>query len=514
MSSGRCVAGGECGRGGRGTGGGDREGNDVAPGHGGGVVVQTAELNFKLRVVGAGGEDHQRAGCAAQPGQGDYTGWGRAGLEGGEQWERKRGEQECKAHARFDATADGAQREWPEIARAAGPLLRRPHLTCMSATVPSPIHLFSPLKQRSIMLPNRIAVSPMCQYSSVDGFASDWHLVHLGSRAIGGAGVVFTEAAAVSPEGRITPGDLGIYRDEHISQLARSAEFIRAHGSVPGIQLAHAGRKASMTPPWEKARNVPPSEGGWDNVVAPSATRYAPYYAQPHELDRAGMDKVVADFAAAAQRAAKAGFLLAEVHAAHGYLAHEFLSPLSNLRTDEYGGSLENRARFPLEIIRSVRAAFPEHLPVWVRVSATDWVTAEGDLPGGLTLEETVEFARMVQAEGVDLLDVSSGGNDPRQQIPAGPGYQVHFAERIRQETGLATGAVGFITSAAQADQVLRTGQADVVLLARELLRDPYWPIHAADALGHAASWPVQYERAALGKVERRQPLATPVVAD
>jgi 2,4-dienoyl-CoA reductase-like NADH-dependent reductase (Old Yellow Enzyme family) len=372
-------------------------------------------------------------------------------------------------------------------------------------------HLFSPFQQRSLTLPNRIVVSPMCQYSSVNGHASDWHLVHLGSRAIGGAGVVFTEAAAVSPEGRITPSDLGIYTDDHIPMLARISDFIKAHGSVPAIQLAHAGRKASMVPPWEKSHTVSPSEGGWTNVVAPSALRFHDEYPLPDALDRAGMDKILADFTAATHRAAAAGFLLVEVHAAHGYLAHEFLSPLSNLRTDDYGGSLANRARFPLEIIRAVRSAFPAHLPVWVRISATDWVSNSETTPtGGLSIDDTVEFARLVKAEGVDLLDVSSGGNDPRQQIPLGPGYQVVFADRIRRETGLATGAVGLITEPAQADQIIRTGQADVILLARELLRDPYWPLRAADALHQPASWPVQYERAALGKVERRQPLALP----
>ncbi len=368
----------------------------------------------------------------------------------------------------------------------------------------APDHLFSPLPQRSITLPNRIVVSPMCQYSSVDGFASEWHLVHLGSRAVGGAGTVFTEAAAVSPEGRITPGDLGIWSDAHVSALSHITAFLRANGSVPAIQLAHAGRKASMTAPWvTPSHTVPPSEGGWTNVVAPSALRFHDEYPLPHALDRAGMDKIVADFTTAAHRAAHAGFLLAEVHAAHGYLAHEFLSPLSNHRTDEYGGSLANRAKFPLEIIRAVRAAFPEHLPVWVRISATDWVD------GGLSIDDTVAFARLVQAEGIDLLDVSSGGNDPRQQIPLGPGYQVAFADRIRRETSLATGAVGMITDPAQADQIIRTGQADVVLLARELLRDPYWPLRAADHLHHPASYPVQYERAARSKVTRRQPLAT-----
>ena len=375
----------------------------------------------------------------------------------------------------------------------------------------APDNLFSPLQQRSITLPNRIVVSPMCQYSSANGHASDWHLVHLGTRAIGGAGTVMTEAAAVSPEARITPGDLGIYSDDHIPTLSRITAFLKEHGSVPAIQLAHAGRKASMVPPWEKSHTVPPSEGGWTNVVAPSPLRFHDEYPQPHALDRAGMDKIVADFTAAAHRAAHAGFLLAEVHAAHGYLAHEFLSPLSNHRTDEYGGSLTNRARFPLEIIRAVRAAFPQHLPVWVRISATDWVSPSQTTPdSGWSIDDTVAFARLVKAEGVDLLDVSSGGNDPRQQIPLGPGYQVAFADRIRRETGLSTGAVGMITDPAQADQIIRTGQADVVLLARELLREPYWPIRAADALHHPASWPVQYERAARGKVARRQPLPQP----
>jgi len=374
----------------------------------------------------------------------------------------------------------------------------------------APDNLFSPLQQRSITLPNRIVVSPMCQYSSVDGHASDWHLVHLGTRAIGGAGTVMTEAAAVSPEARITPGDLGIYSDDHLPMLSRITAFLKEHGSVPAIQLAHAGRKASMTVPWvSPSHTALASEGGWTNVVAPSALRFHDEYPLPHALDRAGMDKILADFTAATHRAVAAGFLLAEVHAAHGYLAHEFLSPLSNTRTDDYGGSLANRARFPLEIIRAVRSAFPEHLPVWVRVSATDWVSAAADTPEGLSLEDSIAFARLIKAEGIDLLDVSSGGNDPRQQIPLGPGYQVAFADRIRRETGLSTGTVGMITDPAQADQIIRTGQADVVLLARELLREPYWPLRAADALHHPASWPVQYERAAKGKVSRRQPLPT-----
>ncbi len=341
----------------------------------------------------------------------------------------------------------------------------------------------------------------MCQYSSVDGFASDWHLVHLGSRAIGGAGVVMTEAAAVSSEGRITPADLGIWSDEHIPQLARIAKFLREHGSVPGVQLAHAGRKASMAKPWEGTRVIPPAEGGWENVVAPSEEKFAPDYPLPQAMDRAAMNKVIADFTAATKRAVAAGFLLAEVHCAHGYLAHEFLSPLSNHRAYEYGGSLENRARFPLEIVRAVRAAFPDNLPVWVRISAVDWVD------GGLTIEDTVAFAKMLKQEGVELVDVSSGGNDHRQKITVGPGYQVPFAERIRREAGIATGAVGMITEPEQAEAILERGQADVVLLAREFLRDPYWPMHAAQALGASIAWPVQYERAARGRVDRRQPL-------
>lgn len=363
-------------------------------------------------------------------------------------------------------------------------------------------HLFSTLTQRTITFANRIAVSPMCQYSYTDGLSNDWQFVHLGSRAVGGAGIVFTEAAAVSPEGRITLGDLGIWSDAHANAVARVAAFVKAQGAVPGMQLAHAGRKASMALPWAaEMKEVPVSEGGWQ-TFGPTTGRYAETYAAPAALDRAGMDKVVADFAAATRRAEAAGFLLVEVHAAHGYLLHEFLSPISNTRTDEYGGSLENRVRFPLEVVRAVRTNFPAELPVWVRISATDWVE------GGLAVEDSVAFARLLKAEGIDLVDCSSGGNDRRQQIPVGAGYQVAFAERIRREAGIATGAVGMITAPEQADQIIRTGQADVVLLAREMLRDPYWPLHAAEVLGRLGVWPVQYERAARGKVERRQPLA------
>ena len=373
----------------------------------------------------------------------------------------------------------------------------------------APNHLFSPFTQRSITFPNRIAVSPMCQYSYSDGLSNDWQFVHLGSRAVGGAGIVFTEAAAVSPEGRITLGDLGIWSEAHVAPLARVAAFVKAQGSVPAIQLAHAGRKASMAKPWAEAlKAVPVSEGGWE-TVGPTTDRFSETYPTPVALDRAGMDKVVADFGAAARWAEAAGFLLAEVHAAHGYLLHEFLSPLSNTRTDEYGGSFENRVRFPLEIVRAVRANFSAELPVWVRLSVTDWVDASSDAPGGgLTVEDSVAFAKLLKAEGIDLVDCSSGGNDPRQQIPVGAGYQVAFADRIRREVGISTGAVGMITAPEQADQIIRTGQADVVLLARELLRDPYWPLHAAEVLHKPGVWPVQYERAAHGKVERRKPLS------
>jgi 2,4-dienoyl-CoA reductase-like NADH-dependent reductase (Old Yellow Enzyme family) len=373
----------------------------------------------------------------------------------------------------------------------------------------APNHLFSPLTQRSVTFPNRIVVSPMCQYSYTDGLSNEWQFVHLGSRAIGGAGIVFTEAAAVSPEGRITPGDLGIWSEAHIAPLARITAFVREHGAVPAIQLAHAGRKASMDLPWvADLKAIPEANGGWQ-TVGPSATPFAENYTTPAALDRAGMDKIVADFTAAAKRAVDAGFLLAEVHAAHGYLLHEFLSPISNLRTDEYGGSVENRARFPLEVVRAVRATFPADLPVWVRVSATDWIDASPEAPsGGLTIEDSIASARLFKAEGVDLIDTSSGGNDPRQQIPVGAGYQVAFAENIRREAGIATGAVGMITAPEQADQIIRTGQADVVLLAREVLRNPYWPLLAAEALHKPGSWPVQYERAAHGKVERRKPLS------
>lgn len=331
----------------------------------------------------------------------------------------------------------------------------------------------------------------MCEYSSTDGFANDWHLVHLGSRAVGGAGLVFTEASAVLPEGRITPHDLGIWKDEHIAMLGRIVDFLHGQGARAGIQLAHAGRKASMQRPWEGERLLSPEEDGWANVAAPSAIAFNDKYAKPHELDDAGIAAVKAAFAAAARRALAAGFDVVEIHAAHGYLLHEFLSPLSNQRTDAYGGSFANRIRLLVETVDAVRGEWPAHLPLFVRISATDWTD------GGWDVEQSVALARVLKEHGVDLVDTSSGGNVAGATIPTGPGYQVPFAARIRGEAGIATGAVGQITSAAQADQIVRTGQADLVLLARQMLRDPYWPLHAAEELGVAMTWPPQYLRAA-----------------
>lgn len=345
----------------------------------------------------------------------------------------------------------------------------------------------------------------MCEYSSTDGFAGDWHFVHLGSRAIGGAALVITEASAISPEGRITPHDLGIYKDEHVPGLKRITDFLHQHGAHAGIQLAHAGRKASMAVPWEKTRMIPATEGGWQ-PVAPSALPFDESYGLPAELNRPGMDKIVADFIAGTHRALDAGFDLVEVHGAHGYLLHEFLSPLSNHRTDEYGGSFENRVRFPLEIVRAVRANWPQHLPLFVRISATDWAPPSLDTSDtSWDLSQSVEFAKLLKQEGVDLIDVSTGGNHHAQQIPVGPGYQVRHAETIRREAGIPTAAVGMITEPAQADQIVRCGQADLVLLAREFLRNPYWPLHAAEALNQKITWPVQYSRAAKGRTEPRQ---------
>lgn len=361
--------------------------------------------------------------------------------------------------------------------------------------------LFSPVTFRGITLPNRIAVSPMCEYSSTDGFANDWHLVHLGSRAVGGAGLVLTEAAAVLAEGRITPNDLGIWKDEHIAPLARIVEFIHGQGVRAGIQLAHAGRKASMNRPWDGERLLGPAENGWTNVAAPSAIPFNDHYAQPQVLDEAGLAAVPQAFAEAARRALAAGFDVVEIHAAHGYLLHEFLSPLSNRRTDAYGGSFANRIRLLVETVDAVRGVWPERLPLFVRISATDWTE------GGWDVAESVELARVLKQHGVDLIDVSSGGNVSGATIPTGPGYQVPFAERIRYQAEIATGAVGQITSPVQADQIIRNQQADLVLLAREMLRDPYWPLHAAEALNTTTSWPPQYLRAAHRTSPARQPL-------
>ena len=358
--------------------------------------------------------------------------------------------------------------------------------------------LFEPLTLRGITLPNRIAVSPMCEYSCVDGLANEWHLVHLGSRAVGGAGLVMTEAAAVSPVGRISPSDLGIWSDAHVEPLARVVRFVRSQGGYAGIQLAHAGRKASTPAPWLGQGRVEFSDGGWQ-PIAPSAIAFSPDLHTPAAMTHDDIRLTIADFAAAAVRALSAGFEVIELHAAHGYLAHQFLSPLSNQRTDEYGGRFANRIRFVLEMVTAVRDKWPERLPLFVRISATDWAE------GGWTIDESVELARSLKTAGVDLVDCSSGGLVPYASIPVGPGYQVPFAERIRREASIATGAVGMILAPAQAEHILRTGQADLVLLAREMLRDPYWPLHAAEALHHKAEWPVQYLRAApSGSRERK----------
>ncbi len=351
-------------------------------------------------------------------------------------------------------------------------------------------HLFDPLPLRGITLRNRIAVSPMCEYSSTDGFPTDWHLVHLGSRAVGGAGLVLTEAAAVAAEGRISPQDLGIYCDEHIEPLRRITRFIDEQGAVAGIQLAHAGRKASTARPWEGKNAVSVENGGWRPVVGPSALTFDDGYLLPEPLSEDGISQVIQDFAQAARRAADAGFRVAELHAAHGYLLHEFLSPLSNQRTDRYGGSFENRTRILRETVEAVRGVWPEQFPLFVRLSATDWTE------GGWDIAQSVELSRMLKPLGVDLIDTSTGGNVPHAKIPVGPGYQVPFAEQIKRDAEVLTGAVGMITDPHQADGIIRKGQADLVLLARELLRDPYWPRRAAKELGAEIAAPVQYGRA------------------
>jgi 2,4-dienoyl-CoA reductase-like NADH-dependent reductase (Old Yellow Enzyme family) len=350
-------------------------------------------------------------------------------------------------------------------------------------------HLFEPIQQRSLRLSNRIVVSPMCQYSAQDGLANDWHLVHLGSRAVGGAALVITEAAAVSPEGRISPQDLGIWGEQHIEPLARITRFMAGQGVPAGIQLAHAGRKGSTYRPWEERHgSVPLDAGGWP-AFGPSALAFEGYQA-PSAMTLAAIANVVQDFVRAAERALLAGFKVVEIHAAHGYLLHQFFSPLSNQRDDQYGGSFENRIRLTLEVVRAVRAVWPQDLPLWVRVSATDWTE------GGWTIDDTVALSRHLKEAGADLIDVSSGGN-VLATIPVGAGYQTSLCEQVRRQTGMATGAVGMITEPAQADHIIRTGQADVVLLARELLRDPYWPLRAAPAVHQKIHWPEQYERAA-----------------
>ena len=350
--------------------------------------------------------------------------------------------------------------------------------------------LFSPWALRSITLRNRICVAPMCQYSTPDGVARDWHMVHLGSRAVGGAGLVMVEAASISPEGRISPRDLGIWTDGQAQALAPIVAFMKAQGAVTAIQIAHAGRKASTQPPFLGGNPIAPDvEGGWE-PLGPSALSFSPSHTLPHAMDDQDLEKARKDFVAAARRALAAGFEVLELHMAHGYLLHSFLSPISNQRSDQYGGSLENRMRLPLEITAAVRAVWPEHLPLWVRISATDWVR------GGWDLEQSISLSNALKARGVDVIDCSSGGMTPDAVIPAGPGFQTPFASAIRRKVGIPTVAVGLITEAMQAEHILLTEQADAVALARELLRNPYWPLHAAQELGVDLTWPVQYDRA------------------
>jgi 2,4-dienoyl-CoA reductase-like NADH-dependent reductase (Old Yellow Enzyme family) len=349
--------------------------------------------------------------------------------------------------------------------------------------------LFTPLTIKQVRLKNRLVVSPMCQYSSTDGFANDWHLVHLGSRAVGGAALVFTEATAVSPEGRISPFDLGIWKDEHIHFLERITDFIKQLDAVPGIQLAHAGRKSSQRPPWENSAPLKPEEGAWQ-TLAPSAIAYKPGEPVPAELSIAGIERIIGDFKAAAERALKAGFEVIELHGAHGYLINEFLSPLSNQRTDKYGGSFENRIRFLLEIIEQVQTVWPAGLPLFVRISATEFKE------GGWNEKDSVELAKILKTKGIDLIDCSTGGNVTGVKIEIKPLYQVSYAENIRREAGIKTGAVGLITTSKEAEDIISKGQADLVFMAREMLRDPYFPRRAAWELGADLEWPNQYERA------------------
>ncbi len=378
-------------------------------------------------------------------------------------------------------------------------------------------HLFAPLLLRGVNLPHRIVVSSMCQYSSEDGFASDWHLVHLGSRAVGGAALVMTEATAVTPEGRISPQDLGIYKDAHVDKLRSITDFLHQQGSYAGMQLAHAGRKSSTARPWEGGKALSAAAGGWKDVLAPSALAFSADYPHPVELDLKGIQRIKDSFVTATERALAAGFDVIELHAAHGYLLHEFLSPISNLRTDRYGGTFENRVCLLLEIAKQVRKTWPEERALFVRISATDWIedpttgkAANGTSAGGelgWTVEQSIKLATKLREVGVDLIDVSSGGNLATARIPTGPGYQTHFAERIRREANIATGAVGMITDPVQADHIVRSGQADLVFMAREMLRDPYFPLTAARALKQEIAWPVQYTRAADGKPPVRKQL-------
>ncbi|MGI8433053.1 MAG: NADH:flavin oxidoreductase/NADH oxidase [Chthoniobacterales bacterium] len=351
-------------------------------------------------------------------------------------------------------------------------------------------HLFSSWPVREVVLRNRIVVSPMCQYSSEDGFANEWHLVHLGSRAVGGAALIFTEAAAVLPEGRISPQDLGIWKDDHVEMLARIFRFVATQGAIAGVQLAHAGRKASTSAPWKGGQPLGADEGGWSPIYGPSPLPFDEGYQTPQELDSDGLARVRQAFGNAAQRALLAGAKVIEIHAAHGYLLHSFLSPLSNRRNDQYGGSFENRIRFLCETVATVRESWPEKYPLFVRISSTDWTD------GGWTGDDSVALALELKSLGVDLIDCSSGGNLPRASIPTGAGYQVPFASRIRREAGMPTGAVGLITVPAQADQIVRSGQADLVLMAREFLRHPYWPLNAARSLHQQTEAPPQYGRA------------------
>ncbi|MHB1202999.1 MAG: NADH:flavin oxidoreductase/NADH oxidase [Acidithiobacillus sp.] len=350
-------------------------------------------------------------------------------------------------------------------------------------------HLFSPWQQRSLRIRNRICVSPMCQYSTPDGVARDWHMVHLGSRAVGGAGLVMVEASGINPEGRISPQDLGIWNDSQAEALRPIAAFMRGQGATPAIQIAHAGRKASTAAPFHGGHPIAPKDGGWQ-PIAPSAIAFSSEHTLPRAMAAADFQQILEDFQAAARRALAAGFQVLEIHMAHGYLLHSFLSPISNRREDRYGGSLENRMRFPLEVTAALRAIWPDDLPLWVRISASDWVE------GGWDIEQSIALSAALKKLGVDAIDCSSGGMTPDARIPAGPGFQTPFAAAIRHAVGIPTVAVGLITDAAQAEHILVTEQADAVSLAREMLRDPYWPLHAALALGDDLTWPQQYDRA------------------